>query len=199
MSLCKVCNEDIEKYKVKLIIGDLEPPRRIGIDLRYKINAEVCPDCGVMTILGSDTEYVKMLSEGYTPVTEQELQNIDVDAILDEMELPMIHSESKIWVDEDSMGLYQVDRIENGITFDHSNYYKLAHFLLLSPQERVRLFGKCKCPAVRIGEDNKLAFVDGRRRFSLLTSLGANRVPVAVTDYTLEHIQTLGIPYHTSK
>lgn len=202
MSLCKVCNKDTEKYVVKVILGDYDPPRRVGIDLRYKTNAEVCPECGVMTLLGANSNFLKMLSEGYPDVTTEQLESIDAESILDEMEVPFIDStEEKIWVEKDIFYESSIDDLTNGITFDKANYSRLVNFLLLDPQERQTCFGACKCPVIDFGSsvDLKVKFRDGRRRFSILNRLGIKRIPVAAAADCLELMDQFDIPYYTER
>jgi len=205
MSLCNVCHKDVKKCSAKIILGEVDPPKRVGIDMRYKTNVEICPSCGIMTVVGSSMNYMRMLSEGYPPITEEELNLINVDDLLDEMILPGTHSEEiKIWVNKECFLIGELDDLSNGITFDQDNYFRLAHFMLLDYQERQKAFGKFACPVVNLQVRNMIGSLgvrDGRRRLSLLFHLGAKRIPVAIMRKQLNDINSrdLGITYYTSR
>lgn len=204
MSFCKLCQKDTEKYKVKIILGEVDPPKRVGIDMRYKTNAEVCPFCGLMTVMGADLDYMKMLSNGYPAITKKDLDSIDVKSLLNEMTLPGTHSEEvKIWVEIENFHEGELDDLSHGITFDKDNYYRLIHFLNLDVQKRQNSFGTFKCPVIRLDIENRsgsFKIVDGRRRLSLLYYLGAKRIPVSILKKELDDINArgLGITYYTS-
>lgn len=204
MSYCKICEKEVNKYKVKATLSDIEPPRRVGVDLRYKTNLEVCPGCGFVSVLGADLDFLKMLGNGYPEVSKDDLERIDVHSILEEMEPPYTHSrEVKIWITKDCFRKVQLDDLSNGITFDHANYYRLVHYLLLSREEREVITGRCKCPVIEFIEISKeriiASFKDGRRRFSLLSHLGAKRIPVAVVDTLLEDAVREGFVFYSEK
>jgi len=202
MDYCKICNKKTDKYIVKGIFGDNEPPRRVGIDLRYKTNIEVCPECGFMKLLGSDLPFTQMRYKGYPPVSIDDIKKIDTEQIINEMELPLIHSEEiKIWVEFDIFknNLFEVDVLTDGITFDHVNYYRLVHFMLLPLEKRRLISGTFKCPFIEIAIETfepRPWFWDGRRRFSLLHYLGVKRIPVAVLKDNLEIAENHGFKYY---
>ena len=206
MTFCKICDKETDQFKVKATLSDYNPPKRVGIDLRYKTNLEVCPECGFVKVLGADLPFVQMLGNGYEPVTIEDIHDIDTEQILNEMEEPFIHStEVKIWVEKEvfdnSPG--QIDDLSGGITFDEDNYYRLVHFLLLAPEDRQLISGSCKCPVLKFdfGSDGEVIslFRDGRRRYSILNYLGVKRIPVAVTESDLELVSSLGFPFYSER
>jgi len=203
MAFCKVCNKDTKKYNAKIILSDFNPPRRVGVDLRYKTSVEVCPDCGVIVLAGAKNSYLRMLSEGYEKPSDADLKRIDIDSILDEMEPPYIHStEKKIWVRKNIFSSSSLDDLSGGIAFDHANYYRLVHFFLLSQDERKQVFGPCRCPVIHInpGPSGYHAFfLDGRRRFSLLSYLGADKIPVSIDKDNLEILKDSELEYHLER
>jgi hypothetical protein len=205
MSFCKICGKETETFYVKAILSDINPPRRVGIDLRYKTNLQVCSSCGFIRLPEEGLPYLKMLDTGYPVVTEDDLKKIDVDLILNEMEIPLIHSrEVKIWVERSIFKVDQLDDLSNGITFDHAHYYRLVHYFLLKPEARKKITGNCRCPVLKfqlddVGGHPLPVFKDGRRRFSLLTHLGAKRIPVSVIDTDLEKAVELGFRFYSEK
>ena len=205
MNFCRICEKETEIFYVKATLSDVNPPRRVGFDLRYKTNLEVCSSCGFIRLPGAELPYLKMLDTGYPKVTEEEIREINVDIILDEMEIPLIHSrEVKIWVEKDIFKTDLLDDLSKGITSDHAHYYRLVHYLRLKPEDRKRITGACKCPVLKfqlddISDHALPLFKDGRRRFSLLNYLGAKRIPVSVIDTDLEKAVELGFIFYSKK
>jgi hypothetical protein len=207
MVYCKICDKITAKYKAKVILGRYDPPQRVGIDLRYKSNVEICPECGFIRLMGANHPFNRYLYDGHPPVTWEDAKKIDTEQIVNEMDMPGYHSsEVKIWIDRDKTVFEsfsdELDDLSKGITFDQENYSRLINFMLLSPKDRKLLGGKMRCPVFRLAPDldKVTAYIsDGRRRYSILHYLGVKRIPVAVLSKDLEAAKLVNFRYYTTK
>lgn len=195
MSNCIVCNNDVTEYTVQIGIGGLTPPHQKGDTL-----ATVCPSCGVIRIIGSDLDYVKGI---HPEPTQEQLDSIDIDAILDEMVLPERYvGETLKWMnvvtEDKSVELSYNNEFENGY-YSYGKYNRLTNFLLLDANLRKTNFGALRCPTIAILPGGSLFFKEGRKRFHLLRFLGAIRVPVSITTESLANLSDASFDLYDSK
>lgn len=205
---CIVCKKESETYTIKIEIGNYGPPRDGSEAL-----VDVCSKCGHMTLKGASTNYMKKLaSTGFPNVTKRDILKINITKILNQMKLPGRYiDEKKVWIDPvfANHGQYgEVREIDYQETFGEfkgnvpemvkskkikGKYSRLVHFLLLNEKEREESFGGIQCPALEIRKEGYISFGDGYHRFTFLRFLGAKRIPVAMTDESIENARSTGI------
>lgn len=199
MSNCIVCNQDTVPYTINLNISGLYPPRD-----EFDAMVSICPDCGIMRVIGAGSEHMRMLETGYPEPTQEMVDSIDIDAILDQVALPkLFYGEKKRWIDAvftdpTREAAYQKD-FGGGYPFINPEYNRLIHFLKLDPVEREQHFGPVIMTAVRFNERGHISFKGGYHRFCLFRFLGATRIPVAITDESIAYGEGAGVKIYTSK
>ena len=137
MSKCIVCHKEVDKYIVSLRLEAMTPPRD-----ETDVRAELCPNCGIMTIVPAGTEHLKNHSNtGFKIPSQQEIKNIDIEALFDEVTLPRVEFDEKIvWIDPvfdvDAREDYFEKTFKDGYPTDQPKFVRLIHFLMMSKEER---------------------------------------------------------------
>ena len=134
MANCIVCNQDVTEYTISVTIRGHDYPRN-EIDTL----ANICPNCGILRIMGPDNSHIQLLSSGFPEATEDDLAAIDLDGIFNEVTLPARnYGEQLKWIDPtdlegSSEDTYYQEMFKDGIpTF--GKYKRLIHFLKMNPQ-----------------------------------------------------------------
>jgi len=199
MATCIVCNNDVDEFKVKIAIGGTNPPHQKG-----DIIASVCPSCGIVKLPHPDSPYYQYLTSGFPEATQEQVDSLDVDQIIDEMELPGLYvGENLKWVNPDDVLREEFDswigaEFKDGVPA-YGKYYRLINFLLIDKTEREAMFGPLRCTSLAITQDGQIIFKEGRRRMVFLRYLGATRVPVSLTNESLKNIGLSGLTVYDSK
>jgi len=206
MSNCIVCDKDTDQYNILINICSLYPDRG-GINAITL----VCPECGTMKLLGADEDHMKFLATGYPEPTPEIISAIDIDYVLDNLVLPnILNDEKKVWIDSSSNNTYEVifmavaeqayqHTFGNGYPYTDPIYNRLIHFLSMDNTERDLKYGPIQCPAVEFFDNGGYKFLDGHHRFLLLRFLGATRIPVCMTQESIDIAESSGIPIYLSK
>ncbi len=207
---CKVCKKVSNAYAIKIEVGNYGPPRDGS-----EVLADVCSKCGNMSLRGAHLNYMKKLaSTGFPDITKKDISKVleNIPGILRQMILPgRFVDEKKVWIDPifANHGQYGETReIEYQETFGEfdgnvpemvksrkikGKYARLIHFLLMDNDEREEHFGGIMCPALEITNEGFITFRDGYHRFTLLRFLGADKIPVAMTDESIRNAKNNGI------
>ena len=199
MAICIVCNNDTERYDVLLNVAGLYPPRD-----ELDVLVSVCPECGFMKLVGANSDHMKLLSTGYPEPTQEVIDQIDIDTVLDQAVLPNIfHGEKMVWIDPVFRNAQRESSYEkdfgSGYPFINPEYNRLIHFLIMDVPERDANYGPLQCPAVSIYEAGDISFQGGYHRFCLFRFLGATRIPVAMTDESEANAISAGVNIYSSK
>jgi hypothetical protein len=199
MSNCIVCNKDTAQYNILINVSGLYPPRD-----EMDVLVLVCPECGTMKLVGADADHMKLLATGYPEPTPEDVAEIDIDVILDQTELPNIfHGEKKVWLNAEFTDRQREDEYQRdfggGYPYINPEYNRLIHFLRMDKAERDTNYGPIQMPAARYHVGGYLSFSGGYHRFCLFRFLGATRIPVAMTQESIDIVKASDIPIYSSK
>jgi hypothetical protein len=199
MSDCIVCKKDTTRYNILFNAGGLYPPRD-----EMDVLVSVCPECGTMQLVGASMEHMKFLSTGYPEPTPEDIAGIDIDTILNETELPnMFHNEKRVWIKAEFRHREREDQYQKdfggGYPYINPEYNRLVHFLKMAKAERDIHFGPIQCPAVKVHVGGHFSFSGGYHRFCLFRFLGAIRIPVSMTQESIDIAKSDGIEIYSSK
>lgn len=199
MATCIVCNNDVTKVNIKIGIGGTNPPHQKG-----DVMANLCPSCGVVTLIHPESQYFQYLDNGFPATTQDQVDSLDPDQIIDEMELPGLYvGENLKWVNPSDLLVEEFDpwiesEFADGLPA-YGKYYRLINFLLIDKAERDAMFGPLRCPTIAITQDGLVIFKEGRRRMVFLRFLGATRIPISITDESLKYLSEAGLTLYDSK
>ncbi len=199
---CIVCKQEVEKYKAQIVLGSLEPPRD-----DVKMNVNICPNCGFMSLIAADSDYMKMMEEGYPEATQDDIKKIDIESVIEDI-VPAhrFKDEQLIWMDPESMKMdnsrevYYAEKFKDGIPLDDIKYHRLVFFLLMDREERNVKYGGIESSAFEIDPQyGFVSFKEGFHRFYLYRYLGAKRIPVVMTEDSIQNAKILGIKIYRQK
>lgn len=197
MATCIFCSQDVEKTTLGVNIRGLHLPRT-EIDALMK----VCPSCGGLQLVWND--YFQYMNDGFPPITDSDLESIDMDSLFEEAVLPGRDTGEEIkWINPndlpgDSWSDFYEKKFENGIG-NWAKTVRLVHFLKMDKTERQSTFGPLRCTSLRVGPGGEIIFREGRTRFFLFKYLGATRIPVSISPEFQENASTAGIPLYDSQ
>lgn len=200
MANCIVCNQDVQKETLSVIVKGKENPAN-----RIPIKATVCPNCGVLMLARPDASFTKLLTSSFPEPTEEDLNSIDLDSIFSEMVVPGKDPDEIIkWIDpkdlsNDPYENYYEVFVKGGIPKTLGKYKRLIHFLKMDQQERIEAYGPFKASSLRVLDGGEISFREGRSRFMLFRYMGAKRIPVAVSPEHIGSAEKAGIPLHDTK
>jgi len=199
MVKCIVCKKNVTKYNVAINIRGNEYPRN-----EIETLASICPSCGVLQVLSSDSEYTKLISGGLPDVNQDDIDQLDLDALFNELVLPGRDFGEEIkWIDPADLEGHEVDTyyqeiFGNGVP-TLGKYKRLVHFLKMDPADRLNGYGPLKCTSLRIIPGGTFSFREGRARFLLFRYAGAKRIPVAISPEYAANAGDAGITLYDSK
>lgn len=198
MATCIFCNQNVPHKKVGISIRGFKAPRN-PIDAIMS----VCPNCGGLRLVSND--YLDLLKNGFPPVSDSDVSQIDWDAIFDECELPgRDEDEEKKWVDPSDLDDHPInqfyeDKFLNKPISKWPKTRRLIRFLLMDPDERKDSFGELYCPSMRILPGGEVLFREGRTRFFLFKYSGQPRVPISICPEYAANAADAGITIYDTK
>lgn len=200
MANCIVCNKDVEKQTLSVIVKGRENPAN-----RIPILATVCPNCGVLMLAKPDASFTEYLTTSFPEVTEEDLNSIDLDSVFSEVTVPGKDPDETIkWIDPNNLvsdpyeGYYQ-EILKDGIPKNLGKYKRLIHFLKMDQDDRIAAYGPLKASSMRVLPNGQISFREGRSRFMLFRYLGAKRIPVAISPEYAKMAEEIGITLYDTK